>query len=173
MILLFLSRNNYVVRVYRRNATRNYSNLNKNIRVIEGSWSRWKLVITSSLTWGSRKISKYEHLRALISRARMYCTQPISSTAIALRRVQTAPIGARGKCLRAIIAKSRPFHLVHLHNRAARVREHDVREIRTLKGVARKKIIRVVRFFRGIRDSLLVATLDMLCILISSRNMQI
>lgn len=37
MILLFLSRNNYVVRVYRRNATRNYSNLNKNIRVIEGS----------------------------------------------------------------------------------------------------------------------------------------
>jgi len=42
---------------------------------------------------GSHKIGKYEHLRAPTNQARVYRTQPISSTT--LRMVQTTPIGAR------------------------------------------------------------------------------
>lgn len=42
----------------------------------------------------SHKISKYERL--YISRARMYRTQLISSTATTSHKVQTTPIGARG-----------------------------------------------------------------------------
>jgi len=49
-------------------------------------------------------------------------------------------------CLRAIIARSRPFRLVHLHNRAARVREHDAGENKGAKRCSVEKIV-PARFF--------------------------
>lgn len=65
------------------------------------------------------------------------------------------------------MAKSRPFHLVHLHNRAARVREHDVGGNKNVKRCSAEKIVRIVKFFRGVRDLLLVTIVTLnvaLCI---------
>lgn len=76
--------------------------------------------------------------------------------AVVLHGVQTTLIGTgEGGCLRAIIARSRPFHLVHLHNRALVFGNITPREIKALRVVAREKIVRVMRFFffRGIQNS--------------------